>query len=307
MTHEIAGDGVARLTFLSRFSALALLAGLVAGGCSKTGDDQSGSAGQGGVMVGSGGAITGASGNPGGPAGAGGVVVSGGGGAPGCSSDIADPRPECAPTYDQQTTSKRCSGTTYKGQCGSGWAWTCQGQQPTFTCFYDQNKQLVRAQTCNTRDTVNFCQQCDVGSTVDCQCNGIGITDGKVCDIRDVGRPATGCASSGTDGVDCCGDGKLPPSGPPFNCTTLDPERIIHCEHGGVCNGLYQVSQVGYAWEIACVYDQGVLAFAYRCDNTGAPFCGASCIGSAKVGSTQAGSDQLCDGYRLPNICIDPR
>ncbi len=165
----------------------------------------------------------------------------------------------------------------------------------------------MRALSCNTGTTDALCQRCDQGS---CSCvvnNGAtDETDGTVCDIHDVGRPATGCASSGTDGgVDCCGDGQLPPSGPPFNCTTLDPERIIHCQHGGVCNGFYQVSQVGSQWEIACVYDQGVLAFAYRCDKTVAPYCGANCIGSAKVGNTQASADQLCDAFTLPNICID--
>ena len=203
---------------------------------------------------------------------------------------------DCALTYEEQakvTTYGLGALFLYAGWCGSGWAWSCRTGVTSFDCIYNATKNLVKALSCAEG-------QCDVSSDVS--------TDaGRACDIHDLNRPPTGCADPAADagGGDCCGDGKLPPSEPPFSCAaTYAAQQVAQCTRSGDCGGRSVVAQVGVGYEIRCGYDaQGVLRAAERCDD-GERFCGKRCLRSTNLGP-DAGNDGLCPSYNLPNACPD--
>jgi hypothetical protein len=73
-------------------------------------------------------------------------------------------------------------------------------------------------------------------------------------------------------------------------------------DHGQAIARIRQ--KVGVAFDIECLYDaQGMLTFAHRCHNDGAPFCGQRCISSAWVGSDDGGAPQICNAYDLASRC----
>jgi hypothetical protein len=133
---------------MSRLSALVLVVAWLGAGCSSTDPGETGAGGQGGAIAGTGGAAAG-----------------GAGGGSTCSLAPSDSRFGCAATYDAQTGRVFCSSAVETnrrataGQCGAGWAWRC-GSQLSFTCFYDGDKNLVRARLCEDSPTP-LCAGCN--------------------------------------------------------------------------------------------------------------------------------------------------
>ena len=207
----------------------------------------------------------------------------GGSGGQGGDSSCRPPVPSnsnsgCAATYDEQA--KRAA--SIKGACGDLWGWF-YASAFVLTCIYDADKNLIADRYCE-----------DFGPT--CRESCPSVADFGTC-IEDIGRPATGCAAAGSDaGITCCGDGTLPPSGPPFFCApTYAEQRGARCRTTGTCGGFLITADYGLYYSIRCYYSpNGSLAYAIRSDSPTALYCGASTIRSALA--TDAGvNDPNCD------------
>ncbi len=133
---------------MSRLSSLALVVAWLGAGCSSTDPGETGAGGHAGSVGGSGGT----------------AAAAGGAGGGYCSLPPSDSLFRCATTYDVQAAMATCTtavetGVASAGQCGSGWAWRC-GSQISFDCFYDGDKNLVRARLCQDSPT-HLCTGCN--------------------------------------------------------------------------------------------------------------------------------------------------
>ncbi len=212
----------------------------------------------------------------------------------------------CAATYEEQLA-KSClsgGGGVVTGACGTGWGWRCRAIYVQ-DCVYDSQRNLIAARWCDDVPSCGGTSGADDSSY--CKETSPSVADFGTC-IQDIGRPATGCAPAGSDaGTRCCGDGTLPPTGPPYFCrpTYTEQRSDGRCAQAGACGNLLVTSDSNAAlsYSSSCHYNSsGVLVSASRCD---APtmYCGSNCIRSALTSAATAYVEPPCGADWATDSC----